>query len=329
LKIIISIGDCNGIGIEVMAKAINELSSIDKFQEVKIDIAGKRETLKEYLDNFDLPVQFEGKGVWIGRKHCEILECNTHPKIYFGNTSHDAGKLAAESLELACDNTIAHHYDAIVTMPISKYSMYSAGWNFTGHTEYLAFKCGTQKPLMILCTDEIRIALATTHIPIKVVPESISVLHLAERISALHNSLVSDFKISSPKIAVLSLNPHAGENATMGTEERDIILPAIERSSFKGIYTEGPFPPDGFFGFETYKTFDGILAMYHDQGLIPLKLISKGSGVNFTAGIPFIRTSPDHGTAFDVAGKGVADSRSTVQAIQLAIQIAENHGISD
>ncbi len=311
-----------------MAKAINEVSSNDDFQDVRIDIAGNRDTLKEYLDNFELPVQFEGKGVWIGKKYCEILGCSSHTKIIFGNSSREAGKLAAESLEVSCDKLIAKHYDALVTMPVSKYSMYSAGWNYTGHTEYLSFKCNVQKPLMILCSGNVRIALSTTHIPIKVVPESMSLLHLSERISALHNSLVNDFKILTPKIAVLSLNPHAGENATMGTEEREMILPAIERCSFKGIYAEGPFASDGFFGFDIYKNFDGILAMYHDQGLIPLKLLSSGTGVNFTAGLPIIRTSPDHGTAFDIAGKGIADCRSAVQAIQLARIIAGNHDSS-
>lgn len=327
MRLIITIGDCNGIGLEVLIKAIDKLIKAELLYDIKFDIAGNRQTIKEYCDLMELPVQFEGNGFWTGNMFCEILDCNTYSKVEFGKSTHDAGKLAIEALDIAIEKILGNHYDAIVTLPISKYSMYNAGWMFTGHTEYLSYKCNIPKPLMILCTDEIRVALATIHVPVKVVPELINPHHITEMIDAFNNTLIKDFNIVNPRIAVLSLNPHAGENGTIGTEETDILIPTIQKFLLKGMSIEGPFSSDGFFGFGLYKQFDGILAMYHDQGLIPLKLLSEGAGVNFTAGLPIVRTSPDHGTAYELAGKNIADYMSTYQAILTAVQIVENRQI--
>ncbi|OGU14888.1 MAG: 4-hydroxythreonine-4-phosphate dehydrogenase PdxA [Ignavibacteria bacterium GWB2_35_12] len=324
MRLIITIGDCNGIGLEALIKAIDKLIKLESIFDLKFDIAGNKQTIKEYCDLMELPVQFEGNGLWTGSIFSEIIDCNTYAKVELGKSSHDAGKLAIEALDTALDKILEKHYDALVTLPISKYSMYNAGWMFTGHTEYLSYRCNVAKPLMILCSNKIRVALATVHVPFKIVPELINSHHIIEMIEALNISLINDFNIENPKIAVLSLNPHAGENATIGTEETDILIPAIHKCLVKGIYTEGPFSSDGFFGFGLYKQFDGILAMYHDQGLIPLKLLSEGAGVNFTAGLPIVRTSPDHGTAYELAGKNIADCTSTFQAIIMAAQIVTN-----
>ncbi|TAL70284.1 MAG: 4-hydroxythreonine-4-phosphate dehydrogenase PdxA [Bacteroidetes bacterium] len=324
MRLIITIGDCNGVGLEVLIKAIEKFFNQEATYDLKFDIAGNRQTIKDYCDLVDLQVQFEGKGLWVANTFCEILDCPTYSKIEFGKSTHDSGKLAIEALDKALDMILGNHYDAMVTLPISKYSMYNAGWMFTGHTEYLSYRCNIPNPLMILLSDKIRVALATIHVPFKVVPELINQKHLVEMVESLNKSLTNDFKIVNPKIGVLSLNPHAGENATIGTEEAEIITPALQKCLQNGIYLEGPFASDGFFGFGLYKQFDGILAMYHDQGLIPLKLLSEGSGVNFTAGLPIVRTSPDHGTAYEIAGKNIADPESTLQAIIVAVKIFEN-----
>ncbi|MCL5990538.1 MAG: 4-hydroxythreonine-4-phosphate dehydrogenase PdxA [Bacteroidetes bacterium] len=324
MRLIITIGDCNGIGLEVLIKAIDKFIKLESSYDLKFDIAGSRRTIKEYCDSMELPVQFEGNGFWTGNIFCEILDCKTYADIEFGKSTHEAGKLAIESLDTALDKILEKHYDALITLPISKYSMYNAGWMFTGHTEYLSFRCNVPKPLMILCAEGVRVALATIHVPFKVVPELINTQHINEMTESLNMSLIKDFNIENPKIALLSLNPHAGENGTIGTEETNILMPSIQKCMMKGIDIEGPFSSDGFFGFGTYKQFDGILAMYHDQGLIPLKLLSEGAGVNFTAGLPIVRTSPDHGTAYELAGKNIADYKSTYQAILTAAQIVTN-----
>ena len=251
-------------------------------------------------------------------------------------------------------------YDVLVTAPINKATIQSPGFHFPGHTEYIETSVGEgQKALMILMNETLRVALVTTHLPIKDIAKAITkegiiekatIFHKALkrdfRISSpriavlslnphagdnglLHKALKRDFRISSPRIAVLSLNPHAGDNGLLGSEEKDIILPAIEELADKGIQAFGPFAADGFFGSGAYDHFDGVLAMYHDQGLAPFKTIALESGVNYTAGLPIVRTSPDHGTAYDIAGKGVADENSMRQAIFTAIDVFRNRKFYD
>jgi 4-hydroxythreonine-4-phosphate dehydrogenase len=325
MKLIFTIGDCNGIGIEVLFKALMSISQKNKnAKDISFAIAANTQTLKYYLDDFQFPVRFESSGIYIKDTFCKIIECKNEAKIDFGKVTKEAGNLAAESIEIALEKTLKKEYDAMVTLPISKYSLYEAGWVYPGHTEMLADRCNVKNPLMILCSGKTRVALVTVHSQLKSVSKQIKYTNVKDRIFTFHNSLKKDFGIKHPKLAVLGLNPHAGEYGAIGSEEIESIIPAIESARTENIDVAGPFPADGFFGFGAYAAFDGILAMYHDQGLVPLKLLAKGVGVNFTAGLPIIRTSPDHGTAFEIAGTGVADERSTINAIEIAIDIVKS-----
>ena len=216
-------------------------------------------------------------------------------------------------------------YDVLVTGPINKATIQSPGFRFPGHTEYIETSVGNgDKALMILMNDVLRVALVTIHLAIKDVARAITKEAIIEKATIFHRSLKRDFRISTPRIAVLALNPHAGDEGLLGQEEKDIIKPAIDELAAKGIQAFGPYPADGFFGAGTFDRFDGVLAMYHDQGLTPFKTIAQDSGVNYTAGLPIVRTSPDHGTAYDIAGKGQADELSMRQAIYTAIDVFRN-----
>jgi 4-hydroxythreonine-4-phosphate dehydrogenase len=211
--------------------------------------------------------------------------------------------------------------DVLVTAPIDKDTINAAGFKFPGHTEYLASMAGTEKVLMFLVSDVLKIGIVTGHVPLKDVAQNITKDRILQKLGMMSESLLRDFGIRAPKIAVLGLNPHAGDNGLLGAEEKDIIIPAVREASEKGIYAYGPYGADGFFGSGAYKQFDGVLAMYHDQGLAPFKAIAFDRGVNFTAGLPIVRTSPAHGVAYDLAGKGNADAGSMRAAIFEAIDI--------
>jgi 4-hydroxythreonine-4-phosphate dehydrogenase len=325
MNIIITIGDCNGIGIEVLIKSIFKLNKYkERYRDCNISIAGNIQTIQEYSDILKYPVKFNNEGITIGDRFCKVLNCKTYSLVEFGKISIKAGELASEALELAVEHTITGEFDAIVTMPVSKESLYKAGWEYPGQTEMLAARCNVKTPLMILCSRTERVALLTIHIPIKSVPESISISSSHELIKIFNKSLINDFGINRPSIAVLGLNPHAGENGTIGKEEIEILKPAIDKCNLDGLNVQGPHPADGFFAHGDYRFYDGIMAVYHDQGLIPLKLLAKGAGVNFSAGLPIVRTSADHGTAFFIAGKDKADESSSLEAIEMAIEIAKN-----
>ncbi|HSN50864.1 MAG TPA: 4-hydroxythreonine-4-phosphate dehydrogenase PdxA, partial [Bacteroidales bacterium] len=214
--------------------------------------------------------------------------------------------------------------DVLITAPIDKQNVQSEGFHFKGHTDYLKSVSGASEVLMFMISESMRIGMATDHVPLSKVPGLITIETLVRKIRLMNQSLILDFGIRKPRIAVLGLNPHAGDNSLLGTEEVDIIAPALLQTQKEGIMTFGPFPADGFFGAGSFAKFDGILAMYHDQGLTPFKALSFDSGVNFTAGLPFIRTSPVHGTAFAIAGKGEASENSFRQAIYLACDIFRN-----
>lgn len=328
MKLVVSMGDCNGIGIEVMIKAITSFDLQSAFaNETDITVAGNLDTIKEYVKHYkypsgDFPVWFEDNGIIINKRYCTILECENYSPVEFGEETVSAGKLAAEAITKALDATINNEFDAFVTMPVSKAVLYKSGWKFPGHTEMLADRCGIEKPMMILCDMDIRVAIATIHIPIKDVPGTLTANHIIERIETFNNSLINDYGIDNPKIALLGLNPHAGEDGGIGLEENETIIPAMEQTIKNGVKADGPFPADGFFAHGAYKNYDGILAMYHDQGLIPLKMLAKGGGVNVTAGLPIVRTSPDHGTAFEIAGTGIANEASSTMALELAARIS-------
>ena len=214
----------------------------------------------------------------------------------------------------------------LVTAPISKENIQSEQFKFPGHTEYLESAAGEgEKALMLMCTENLRIALVTAHLPLSQVPAALTIEGIREKLHQLNMSLKRDFNIDGPRIAVLSLNPHAGENGILGSEERDIIQPAIQQSLEEdGVQCFGPYAADGFFGARHYRRFDGVLAMYHDQGLAPFKTIAMDEGVNFTAGLPIVRTSPDHGTGYDIAGQGIANESSMRHAIYTAIDVWHN-----
>ncbi len=325
MNIIFSMGDCNGIGLEIFAKAVAEFDKIyENAYNYNLHIAGNIQTISEYYDLIDLPVYIDDEQLVIGSRKCKIIPCDKYVKIQFGQETKNAGLLAAEAIELSINKTLSEDYDAFITLPVSKAALYLGGWQLPGHTEMLADKCNSPNPLMILCSKDVRVTLATIHEAIANVPELLKTDSLKQIITLFAKSLEKDFGAANPKIAVLGLNPHSGESGSMGREEIDIISPAIKITQKDGINAEGPFPADGFFAHGEYKNFDGILAMYHDQGLIPLKLLAKGAGVNFTGNLPIVRTSPDHGTAFGLAGKGLADYRSTLEAIMMAIEISKN-----
>ena len=251
-------------------------------------------------------------------------------KVEIGYPSEQAGIAAYAALECAIADLQAGLIDVLLTAPINKNTIQSPDFSFPGHTEYLEQRLGEgAKSLMILLNENLRVALVTGHMPIADVPAAISQELIVEKLSVFKASLCRDFGIDKPRIAVLSLNPHAGEGGLLGKEEQEIIIPAIETAKQNGIFCFGPYAADGFFGTEHYRRFDGVLAMYHDQGLAPFKAIAMDGGVNFTAGLPFVRTSPDHGTAYDIAGKNLASEQSFRQAIYTAIDIYRNRIIDD
>ena len=330
MKIIFSCGDINGIGIEAMLKALDNFFSSSKFaKDAEFTLAIHPETLYRYAFSLKYKLKIGGDHFIFKGQKIKIIPCENNPEIKYGKITKEAGSLAAESIQIALDGIAKNEFDAFVTLPIHKESIYKTGWEFPGHTEMIADKFHEKDPLMVLCTQATRVALVTIHEPIKNVPNLITSDRIYERGIKFCKSLKIDYGLKNPTIAVLGLNPHSGEGGTMGNEEETIIKPAMKRLKEAGVSAAGPFPADGFFAHGSYLRYDGILAMYHDQGLIPLKLIAMGAGVNFTAGLPIVRTSPDHGTGFDIAGKNIADERSTLSAIELAAIIAKNRAKSN
>jgi 4-hydroxythreonine-4-phosphate dehydrogenase len=259
-----------------------------------------------------------------GAVHVHSLPGNAVPVITPGVCSPDGGRFAGAAIELAAGLCLNGDLDGMVTAPVSKTAMHTAGYRFPGQTEMLASLSGGSTPLMILAAGRFRVSLATIHVPVRNVSRMITQDRLKKVLEIFLSSLRRDFAISRPSVAVLGLNPHAGEEGHIGTEEQEVIRPALAAGRRKGWDVHGPFAADGFFGTHRYEDFDGIVAMYHDQGLIPLKMKGFECGVNITAGLPLVRTSPDHGTAFDIAGQGIADAGSMIEAIRLAVTIVEN-----
>jgi 4-hydroxythreonine-4-phosphate dehydrogenase len=323
MKIGITIGDINGIGIEVMIKSLRKFHLQSKYKNIEFIIYGNSKSINEYLEKCNIEDNVQNKLLILDFRTFNIFNVEPFSPIEFGKVSASAGKLAAESVICAAKSAINSDIDAIVTMPLNKESIHLAGIDFPGHTELIASLCGIKTPLMILFSENFRVALLTIHEPLRRVPDLVTKERIFEIANIFSNSLKNDFGVE-PKIAVLGLNPHAGENGNIGTEENEIISPAIEELINNGLNISGPFASDGFFARHEHNNYNGIIAMYHDQGLIPLKYASKGNGVNFTAGLPIIRTSPDHGTAFPLAGKNIADESSAYQAIIAVIEIFEN-----
>ena len=321
IKVGITHGDTNGIGYEVILKTLSEPRMLELCTPVVYGsskaLAYHRKALNMQSVNFNM-VKSAAEAADNMNNLVEVLDGEI--KIELGNATPIAGKAAFASLERATKDLNEGLIDVLVTAPINKDSIQSEDFHFPGHTEYLESAVGNgNKSLMILCNDDLRVALVTTHMPISQISSAITEEAIIEKLEIFNESLKKDFNIINPRIAVLALNPHAGENGMLGSEEKEIITPAIDKAYANKIYCFGPYAADGFFGSEQYKHFDGVLAMYHDQGLAPFKTIAMESGVNFTAGLPFVRTSPDHGTGYDIAGQGVADESSFRTAIYKAL----------
>ncbi|MGZ4098499.1 MAG: 4-hydroxythreonine-4-phosphate dehydrogenase PdxA [Bacteroidia bacterium] len=320
----ISQGDINGIGLEVVLKTLMEPGIAEVCTPV---LFSSQKTVSYYrkvlgLEEFNFnPIRDLTQ---INNKKVNVFICyEEEVNIEMGKPTPVGGKYAFLSLQKATDALVNKQIDALVTAPINKSTMQSPDFQFIGHTEYLGSKLGGE-PLMLLCSDNgLRIAVVTGHIPVKDIASKITIENVSSKILKLQESLKKDFGVRKPKIAILGLNPHAGDNGTIGTEDRDIIIPAIQKVNTNNMIF-GPYASDGFFGNGTYKQFDGILAMYHDQGLIPFKTLAFNDGVNFTVGLSAVRTSPDHGTAYEIAGKNIANELSFKKALYAAIDIFKN-----
>lgn len=325
VKIAITHGDFNGIGYEIIIKALNDTRMMDLFTPVVYGLPKvmgyHRKNMK--LSDFNYHVVDHVDQV-AAQKVNVIAMSNEELKIEFGQQSKIAGEMALKALEAAIADLKKGKVDVMVTAPINKAGIHSEEFPFAGHTEYLTQRFHAEDSLMLLVADQLRVATVTTHIPVKEIASSLSAELIYKKLSILNASLQKDFLIDRPKIAVLGLNPHAGDNGLIGSEEKEIIQKAMERAQKEGILAFGPFPADGFFGMSAYNNYDAVLGMYHDQVLVPFKLMAVEKGVNFTAGLPYVRTSPDHGTAYEIAGNFEASEESMRQAIYLAVDIHKN-----
>lgn len=317
-------GDFNGIGPEVILKTL----SGQQDEDVTPVILSSPNVIDFYRSNLNLEIEFHHaqtvKDITSGRVNILNPFKAETPTIEPGGFTKQSGKCAMLAVEKAIELCKNEQVDAMVTAPISKEAVNKAGYHIPGHTEFLAEQTGTDDFMMMLVNDDLRVGLASVHIPLHKVAGALTINGIVNNVSIMNRSLQRDFGIAQPNIAVLGLNPHAGDGGIIGTEETNIISPAIDQARTQNIEASGPHPADGFFGNQKYENYDGTLAIYHDQGLIPFKTLSFGRGVNFTAGLPIIRTSPDHGTAFDIAGQNKANPSSFKQAYMLAQHLA-NH----
>ena len=317
INIGISIGDPNGIGIEIILKALSNdyiqgdynyiiYSSYDLVKKQKEVLGIETLTLKKIYSLDEATTNF-----------INIKEVFTSSKFDFGNSDKEVSANGIISFKEAVKDAFDKKIDILITSPINKNLSYSSSFKYSGHTDYLK-KTLKKDPMMLMVSDNLKLGLFTEHIPIKDVVKELTVNRVAKKIKMLRQTLINDFLINEPRIAVLAINPHVGDNGVIGSEDQEILLPGIEKS--KGLIF-GPFSADTFFCNENFKKYDGVMAAYHDQGLIPFKTMSFGKGVNYSAGLPIIRTSPDHGTGFDIAGKGVASPTSFLQAIKVGVNI--------
>jgi len=321
----ISHGDINGIGYEIIIKALSDHLITDICIPVIYGSPKVAAYHRKALNISGISFNNIRTADEAHPKKVNMINClDDNIRVELGKATPQGGEAALISLEKAVGDLKSGKIDVLITAPIDKQNIQSERFSFKGHTEYLKSEAGVEEALMFMVGESMRIGVATGHIPLNKVSELITVESLLSKIRMMNQSLVLDFGIRKSRIAVFGLNPHAGDNSLLGTEEVEIIIPAIQQANKEGILAFGPFPADGFFGAGSFTQFDGILAMYHDQGLTPFKALSFDSGVNFTAGLPFIRTSPIHGTAFDIAGKGIASENSFRQAIYFACDIFRN-----
>ncbi|MEI6575571.1 MAG: 4-hydroxythreonine-4-phosphate dehydrogenase PdxA [Bacteroidota bacterium] len=318
-------GDINSISYEVIIKSFLDLRMLELMTPVVYGTAKVASYHRKVLNanNFSFNIIRKADQAQLRKANLVNLTDN-EIKIDIGKSTSVAGELSLMALEAATEDLKNGLIDVLVTSPINKKNIQSPGFNFHGHTEYLAQKFNAKDYLMLMVAGDLRLGIVSGHVPLKDVASAITTEVILNKIDVLSKSLYYDFGIRRPRIAILGLNPHAGDTGLLGTEEESVIMPAIAKANDKGILAFGPFPADGFFAFGGMKEFDAVLAMYHDQGMIPFKALSYNEGVNFTAGLPVIRTSPAHGTAYDIAGKDIASPDSFRQALYLACDIYRN-----
>lgn len=327
-KIVVGItqGDINGVGYEVILKSLEDSRILDMFTPVIYGSPKVAGFYKKKLNLNNVNLNSVQTIEQISHKRINIINCiDDDVKVELGKSCKEGGNSAFASLKMAIDDLKQGKIDTLVTAPINKDNIQNDEFQFAGHTEYLGQNFeGKEKVLMMLVSGKLRIAVTTGHIPLKDVSSKLSEELIVDKLKIMNESLKKDFGIRKPRIAVLGLNPHSGDNGLIGKEEQEIILPAIQKAKEEGIMCFGAYPSDGFFGAGRYTQFDGVLAMYHDQGLIPFKTIAMDSGVNYTAGLSIVRTSPDHGTAYDIAGKNMASPTSFREALYMACDIFKN-----
>ena len=324
-KLVVGItqGDSNGIGYEVIIKSLADERILDSFTPVIYGSSKLMGFYRKTLHNIGpmdinvIPSAAEAKQKKINLVNC--LPDNVYAEP--GQSTPDSAKAAIKSLEMAVKDLKDGQIDVLVTAPINKRAMNSEGFSSTGHTEYLQQEFGVDDVTMIMVSSQLKVGVVTGHIPLRDVSKTLTKESILGKLRIMKASLERDFGVNDPKIAVLGLNPHCGDGGLLGDEEQNIILPAVQQAQAEGIQAFGPYSPDGYFGLGNFSRFDATLAMYHDQGLAPFKAIAFSDGVNFTAGLPIVRTSPDHGTAYEMAGRDEADPRSMMSSIYTAIDI--------
>ncbi|HLG35858.1 MAG TPA: 4-hydroxythreonine-4-phosphate dehydrogenase PdxA [Bacteroidia bacterium] len=324
IKVAITCGDLNGIGLEVVMKTFLDNRMLQVCTPLiyvsSKTISNHRKALA--LNEFNYTTVRSAKDALL--RKVNVVNCwEEEIPLQLGEATEISGRFALRSIDAAVNDLKEETVDVLVTAPVNKNNIPqdAAGNVFTGHTEYLAQKFNAPDYLMFMVSDTLRIALASGHVPVNKIKERISEENISKRVRQMNKTLTRDFGINKPRIAVLGLNPHSGDGGLLGDEEQKIISPAVKKLFDDGIYCFGPYSADGFFGAGTFRQFDAVLAMYHDQGLIPFKTIAFESGVNFTAGLPIVRTSPDHGTAYDIAGKNKASASSLREAVYIACDI--------
>ncbi|MBR1799693.1 MAG: 4-hydroxythreonine-4-phosphate dehydrogenase PdxA [Bacteroidales bacterium] len=325
IRLAISQGDVNGVGYEVILKTFSDARMYDYCTPIlygSTKVASYHKKLLTLQPDYNF-VSIHSAQEAVEGKFNVINLTNEEIKLDIGKSTELAGKLSRESLDMACTDLKEGNVDVLVTAPINKKNIQSQDFDFPGHTEYLSHKFGCSSLMLMVC-DRIRIGIVTNHLALKDVPATLTHNLLYDKIMLMNESLKRDFSITVPKIAVLALDPHAGDNGVIGDFDMKVIRPVIEEVQTKGVLAYGPFPSDGFFGSSQFCKFDGVLALYHDQGLIPFKLMSFTEGVNYTAGLPYVRTSPAHGTGYDIVGKDMASEQSFRSAVYLACNILRN-----
>ena len=331
IRVGITQGDTNGVGWELILRTFADTDLLDMFTPIVYGHAKVANYNRKAL-GINTPFKVIDSAEEAQEGQLNVVNVSSDDLVVnYGEESAEAGHAAFLALEQAVLDIKEGLIDTMVTSPINKASIQSSNFRFVGHTEYLQDRLSEhgEESLMILCNDLMRVALVTTHLPISQVSEAVTQENVARKVQLLYESLQRDFGVSAPRIAVLALNPHAGDHGVLGNEEAEIIVPSIEQLTTAGVPCFGPYAADGFFGTGMYRHFDGILAMYHDQGSAPFKALTTDGGVNFTAGLPIVRTSPDHGTAYDIAGRGIARTESFKRAIYASIDIVRNRKAYD